>query len=62
MKQTTFDKQCCPKCGELHEVEASHVEADGDTAWHQTTCLKCGCLYTEVYKFSHVEIWDEEEA
>mgnify|MGYP007102088186 CR=1 FL=1 len=55
------DKQQCPRCGESRNVEAERVQADGDTAWHRTTCLECGCVYTEVYAFSHVEVWDEED-
>lgn len=62
MSYKVYDKQCCPKCGEFSEVETSHIEGDGDATWHQTTCLKCGCQYTEVYHFSFIEIWEEEEA
>ena len=48
-------KQQCPRCGESRNVEAHFVEADGQTAWHRTTCLECGCEYVEVYGFLYVE-------
>ena len=57
-----YEKQACPKCGETKNVVASGcIEADGNQAWHWTTCLECGCDYIEVYEFSHIEIWEEEE-
>lgn len=50
--------QKCPKCGEVENVEAGHVEVDGNIAWHTTTCLACGCEYREVYRFQCIETDD----
>jgi len=55
-----YSKQECPKCGERNNVEAGHVQADGNVAWHKTTCLECGCEYTEVYYFACVEVEGQE--
>lgn len=56
-----YTKQECPKCGEKTCVEGGHVEIDGDRAWQRITCMECGCVYVEVYKYEQTEIWDEEE-
>jgi len=53
-----FEEQACPRCGERKHVEAHFVEADGDVAWHKTTCLECGCEYTEIYEFACVELYE----
>ena len=46
----------CPKCGEAKDVEGGRFQADGNTAWQPITCNKCGCEYTEIYRYDSTEI------
>jgi hypothetical protein len=51
----------CPNCGADGNGEDDVIfwgekNADGDSAWQDAECKKCGCLFTEVYTYSHTEI------
>lgn len=56
-----YFEQVCPRCGEKFDVEGGRVESDGNVAWQNVTCNKCGCYYTEVYEYKVTEVWDQED-
>lgn len=59
--QKTKIKKCCgkcPKCGASgNDIEWSNMTAD-DFPTQSATCQKCGCEFTEVYKYNHTIIED----
>lgn len=47
----------CPRCGAVDEVTAlGQMQVDGDTAWQEVECTRCGLLVHEVYEFSYGEV------
>lgn len=49
----------CPNCGEDRDVEGKAFDGCGDEAWQQVRCLRCGCVYDEVYKYAGTEVVEE---
>lgn len=54
-KQRCFNH--CPKCNAVFlDIEWGDKDCSGTTSWQIATCKKCGCEFTEIYKYSHTEI------
>lgn len=52
--QTQYLKEAgskCPKCSST-DVEATPLEADGNAAWSDVTCLHCGYEYSDEFTLS----------
>ena len=52
----------CPLC-KSKNIFAEHFESDTEEAWREVKCSDCQHVWTEVYKFSHIEkeMCDEEK-
>ncbi len=54
------EKECfnhCPKCNATDpDIEWGEKEWDGDCAWQNAICKKCGCEFREVYQYAFTEI------
>ena len=44
----------CPKC-KSYNINAGHIENDGDDAWCTVRCDNCGFDWDDIYQYSHSE-------
>jgi hypothetical protein len=47
----------CPFC-HSDNIEADHIEADGESAFGEVSCLDCGKRWNDVYTLTDVEVID----
>jgi transcription initiation factor TFIIIB Brf1 subunit/transcription initiation factor TFIIB len=50
----------CPKCHATgDDIDWGHLESDDPPYRPNNVCQKCGCVFTEVYKYSYSEYQKE---
>lgn len=45
----------CPVC-DSDNIEAGHIEVDGDEAWSMVHCYKCGARWNDIYHLANMEL------
>lgn len=57
------EKQClshCPKCNATDkDINWGNREVQGNYAYQNATCDKCGCMFTEEYHYAFTTIDDD---